>query len=151
MLDKTSRYIRYDHATRTYELRTPTAVVRWPQAFRERLVRDFRYPQSGMSIMEYDSYKEYMETGSWNISAAIVRFLITHLTHTNGRLIPITSLHANKRSKVLILDHPNPIIRSLMCHSFLTKEEIIGLPNMKLLDSSVMLEAASAHRKKKTT
>lgn len=148
MLGKSSRYIKYDPVTKSYELRTPGAVAFWPQTFRERLIRDFCYYISGMHKADYEAYQRYMEKERWTLNGSQIRFIIMYLTHDTGRRIPINLLLSSKRSQVLLLENSNPIMRSLLTYSYITDEEIGGLPTLKLLDKGPILSVEAARIKR---
>jgi len=140
MFSNSSRYVRYDAETNTYDYRTPSDVVMWPQTFRERVIRDWTFPNaSGMYDSDYTAYAKHMEKETWRIRGHLVSFKVKHLRHSSGRYIPLTFVLSNIKSQSLLLDNQNPIIRSLMIYSFLRDEPIGGLPNFKLLDKHVLL------------
>jgi hypothetical protein len=140
VFSNSSRYVRYDPETNSYDYRTPSDVVMWPQTFRERIIRDWNFPNaSGMYDSDYSAYARHMEKEKWSIRGHTVTMKVKHLRHSSGRYIPLTFVLSNKNDKALLLDNHNPIIRSLMTYSFLKSETIGGLPELKLIDKHVLL------------
>jgi hypothetical protein len=140
VFQNSSRYVKYDPETNSYDYRTPSDVVMWPQGFRERIIRDWFYPNaSGMYPADYAAYARNMENGTWVIRSNTVSLKVKHFRHSSNRLIPLTFVISNKHTQALLLDNQNPIIRSLMTYSFLRNESIGGLPEPKLVDKHVLL------------
>lgn len=137
---QSSKYVRYDPATNSYDYKTPSDVVRWPQSFRERIIRDWQFPNaSGMYEADYSSYAKMMEKDTWRFQGHVISFKVKHLRHTSGRFIPLTFVLSSKQQRSLLLDNHNPIIRSLMTYSFLRSEKLNGLPELKLIEKHVLL------------
>ena len=140
IFQETSRYIRYDPATNSYDYKTPSDVVRWPQTFRERIIRDWEPPYpSGVNSERYSAYARLMEKETWKIRNQRIFIRVKHFRKSIDRFVPLTFVLSSQHPKSLLLDHHNSIIRSLMVYSFLKDEAIGGLPAPKFLDKHILL------------
>lgn len=142
MMEKGSRYIKYDPVTESYELRTPSSVVKWPQPVRERLVRDYVCTNTTIDDPRFAAYRVYMEAGSWKLHGQLVSFRVMHLTKDRGRKVPLTFLLSDKNPMALLIDTPNAVMRTLVSYSYLTHTEIAGLPKLKLISRDLLHNVA---------
>jgi hypothetical protein len=140
IFQNSSRYVKYDPETNSYDYRTPSDVVMWPQGFRECVIRDWQYPKnSGMYASDYAAYARHMEKHTWKIRGQTISIKVKHFRHSSNGLIPLTFVLSSTNKKALLLDNQNAIIRSLMIYSFIRNEPIGGLPEPKLVDKHVLL------------
>ena len=145
-MGKGSRYVRYDPITESYELRTPSSVVKWPQPVRERLIRDYVGVSKTIDDPRFAAYRVYMESGSWKLHGQSVSFRVTHLTKDRGRKVPLTFLVSDKQTMALLIDTPNAVMRTLVSYSYLTGVEIAGLPKLKLISKDLLHNVAEKRK-----
>lgn len=151
MFTESSRYIKYCAHTKTYELRVPSPVVSWPQAFRECLVTHYVNNKDTISLADFDVYKQTMESRDWVLHKQRVGFRVIFFTQRTGssnRRHPVTFLHSSINDKALLIDSANPAMRSLMVYSFLTGEAIGGLPKLKFIEKHVLMDVATTQKKR---
>ena len=133
---KRSPFIHYDPKTGEREMRVPGACIKWPQPFRERIIRDWRSPDLAMPEAGAQSYVRYMTMPPFIVQGLSSQF---HVICGPAKRKPnlfqcYTYLLVEGLDGYLYLGEDDPIVRSLQVYSFITKEVVWGLEALIVVD-----------------
>lgn len=120
------------------QIKTPAPCTKWDQEFRLRIVRDYVPPRTLRSIAEHKRLLQTLnnEDKTYRIGGKLlrVRHPTENIDQPNYTVILRTDVQNLSSGKEMFLRHPDPAMRILMVYTFLTGEDIYGVPDLQIAD-----------------
>lgn len=135
-IDKTTYvYIDDKHGL---QVKTPSTCNHWDQAFRLRIVRDHVQPRTLRSLSDHKAALSKINNPDhvYKVSGQRVRVEnVAEQIQDKGYIVILRTDVINiSTSKRMFLCHTDPAMRMLMVYSFLTGEQIGGVPDLQIAD-----------------
>jgi hypothetical protein len=124
----TNRLLYVDKETGDLVVKTPSDVLRWPDSFRLRVIKESRI-EAVIDLHTAQKYKDYMCDPLYKISGNFVQFVVLLKKNQKNQLVVNTYVYRYGAPAMLQIAYPQNIpMRVLMTHCYITGTDIAGMP-----------------------
>lgn len=121
------------------QVKTPATCNRWSQAFRLRIVRDHVQPRTLRSRSDHNAAlaKTNNQDLIYKVAGQTLQVInvVEQIKDKAYIVVLRTDVLNTKTGKRLFLNHADPAMRMLMVYSFITGEQIGGVPDLQIADT----------------